>query len=178
MGRTTDQRNPDAPPSPEVLRAEADGVKIGRVDYGHSLREDGTVGTTTQLAVALLVAASASAPAGGSSIYPDCFDALVSARIVKQTPTVVPDTGKDTIVMEWPWIVELDVRRVVEGAARTGLLKVLTMQHTYYKTPAGGTEWWLRRNELRGFNAFHLEANSHLPPRERRRPDPALHPSS
>jgi hypothetical protein len=82
----------------------------------------------------------------------DCFDVLVSARVAKQTPTAIPNCGADCIVMQWPWFVELDVDRVLEGVAPTGRVKVLTVQHTDIRTDKT-FRWWLRRNTLGGFNA-------------------------
>lgn len=83
---------------------------------------------------------------------PDCYDAVVLAKIARQTPTVVPDCGEDCIVMRWPWIVDLDVMRVVDGTAPTGRVTVLTIQHTYYRDDGRALQWQLRRNALGVFN--------------------------
>lgn len=80
-----------------------------------------------------------------------CYDAEISARIVSQTPTVMPDCA-DCIVTSWPWIVDLDVRRVHSGEVRRGRLSVLTVQSTYLRRDIGTVRWKLRRNTQGGFN--------------------------
>ena len=115
------------------------------------------------MVLAMLVATGASAQARNPSTSPDCFDALISARIVKQTPTIIPGCGQDCIVMEWPWIVEFEVHRVVRGVAPMGRLKVLTMQHTYRRADTDARLWWLRRNAQGGFNALWLGPHPDLP---------------
>ncbi|MFN4295878.1 MAG: hypothetical protein ACK4FB_03485 [Brevundimonas sp.] len=80
-----------------------------------------------------------------------CYDAEVSARIVSQTPTVAPACA-DCVIMRWPWIVDLDVRRVHAGEVRRGPLTVLTVQHTDFRRDLGGVRWTLRRNTEGGFN--------------------------
>lgn len=83
----------------------------------------------------------------------ECYDAEVSARIVSQTPTVIPDCD-DCIIMRWPWIVDLDVRRVHSGEVRRGRLTVLTVQHTDFRPDLGVVRWKLRRNTQGGFNVM------------------------
>ena len=112
------------------------------------------------IAITILVASGASATAEDLS-KPECFDAQVLARIIKQTPTAFPDCGKDCIVMSWPWIDELDVERVIRGSAPTGRLKVLVVQHTRYRDDLGSRRWWLRRNDLGGFNLLRLGEGEH-----------------
>lgn len=100
--------------------------------------------------------------AGGFSIAragepvdaPACFDAEVSAHIIRQTP--IPDCGVDCIVMSWPWILQLDVEEVVRGSAPTGRLMVLAVQHTYLRTDMGGRLLLLRRNSRKGFNLLRV----------------------
>lgn len=82
----------------------------------------------------------------------ECYDAEVAARIISQTPTVFPDCGDDCIVISWPWIVDLDVRRVHSGDARRGRLTVLAVLHTDYRRDLGSRRWKLRRNDMGGFN--------------------------
>jgi hypothetical protein len=91
---------------------------------------------------------------------PNCFDALVSARIVKQTPTPIPDCGKNCFVMRWPWIDEIDVTDTLDGIAPRGHMRVLTIQHTDYRPMT--FEWALRRNSLGGFNAQLASDDSKL----------------
>ena len=81
----------------------------------------------------------------------ECYDAEVSARIVSQTPTVMQDCN-DCIIMRWPWIVDLDVRRVYSGELRRGRLTVLTVQHTDFRRDLSAVRWKLRHNSQGGFN--------------------------
>ena len=103
------------------------------------------------------------AHAGSTATDPDCFDALVYASIVRQTPTVFPDCGDDCIVMSWPWVVELDVERVIRGKVPSISLTVITVQHTSYRTDLGARRWWLRRNSLGAFNVLRLDDKARLP---------------
>ena len=88
----------------------------------------------------------------------DCFDAEVTATIVRQTPTDYHGCGDDCIVMSWPWFVELNVERIHQGRAAKGTLTVLTVQHTYYRTDLGARRWLLRRNTLGSFNVVRSNA--------------------
>lgn len=90
----------------------------------------------------------------GAATEAECFDAEVSATIVRQTPTVMPECD-DCIIMRWPWIVDLRVRRVHSGQVPRGPLVVLTLQHTDYRTDLGARRWLLRRNTLGSFNVVH-----------------------
>jgi len=109
--------------------------------------------------------------AGGASLLvmlgkelppePDCVDALVTAQAIEQTPTAYPDCG-DCFVLTWPWIVELDVNRVLKGQAPTGRVTVLTFQHMEEPTDRD-TRWGLRRNSLGVFNEVHLAPGAVLP---------------
>ena len=89
--------------------------------------------------------ADASAPVDLES----CHDAVVVASIVKQTPSIAPEC--DCIIMRWPWFLQLDVARVVEGQAKRGHQTVLSVQHTYF-VDRGTTKLRLRRNTSGGFN--------------------------
>jgi len=107
--------------------------------------------TATAMAALLSYAAIASE----SEETAQCYDAVVSARIVRQTPSVMPDCD-GCWMMVWPWFLELDVRRVEEGQASRGLQLTLALQHTYFRTDLGIQRWWLRRNSLGGFNVLRL----------------------
>ena len=100
-----------------------------------------------------MVVHAARSPATEPAAEPSCFDVLISARIIRQTPTNVPDCD-DCIVMSWPWIVDLDVEHMMSGRVPSGALTVLTLQHTYFRTDLGARRWWLRRNQLGGFNVL------------------------
>lgn len=84
-----------------------------------------------------------------------CYDAEVSARILSQTPTVAPDCD-DCILMRWPWIIDLDVRRVHSGGVGRGRLTVLAVQHTAIRRDPGSVRVRLRRNAEGGFNLVGL----------------------
>lgn len=89
-----------------------------------------------------------------------CFDAVVSARIVRQVPSVVPEPGEgDYIIMSWPYFIDLDVLRVLEGDAPIGRSTMLSVQHTYWRRGLGTRKWWLRRNKLGGFNILRNDDN-------------------
>jgi hypothetical protein len=120
--------------------------------------------THAWLALGAALVGPMAAHARAVAAEPNCFDALVSATILRQTPTVLPDCGNDCIVMSWPWILDLDVERVLEGRAPSGPLTVLTVQHTDFRDDLGARRWWLRRNTLGGFNVLRFEAEA-KPPR-------------
>lgn len=117
------------------------------------MRSNPTLSRAGQKLVFLSALAAASAWSATSAIAQDaeCYDAEVSARIVSQTPTVMPGCN-DCIIMRWPWIVDLDVRRVHSGEVRRGRLTVLTVQHTDFRSDLGAVRWKLRRNTHGGFN--------------------------
>lgn len=104
--------------------------------------------------IALLGAAVA--PIAATAQEPDCFDAVISAKVVRQIPTPIPDCGDDCIVMQWPWIIDLDARRVHQGDLKRGPVAVLAVQHNRYQEGAT-VRLWLRRNSLGVFNAYRSE---------------------
>lgn len=103
---------------------------------------------------ALCILASTPGYAAATGDEPECFDAQVYASITKQTPTVIPDCGPDCIIMRWPWILDLDVKRVLKGDVMSSHITVLTVQHTYYRSDLGARRWALRRNSLQTFNVL------------------------
>jgi hypothetical protein len=117
----------------------------------------------TSIAIGALVIGfglAGSAKAQGKPAAPECFDALVIASAIRQTPTRTPDCGGDCLVMRWPWILQLDVERVLRGTAPVGPVTVLSVQHTYWKVDHGGLPWRLRRNAYGGFNALTYGAKT------------------
>lgn len=102
--------------------------------------------------VGLAVAITASGFSSAIAQDVDCYDAEVSARIISQTPTVIPDCGDDCIVFSWPWILDLDIRHVHFGDLRRGRLTVIAVLHTDFRSDLGSRRWKLRRNDLGGFN--------------------------
>lgn len=98
---------------------------------------------------------SRSANAQDGTAAPECYDALVLASAIRQTPTRIPDCGPDCIFMRWPWILKLDVEKVLQGSAALGPVTVLSIQHSYWKDDRDGLPWRLRRNKYGGFNSLH-----------------------
>jgi hypothetical protein len=94
---------------------------------------------------------AAPARSDDAGLVPDCVDAEILGSVKRQTPVDV-GASVDFIVTRWPWIVDMDVDRVLKGRAPPGRLRVQTFQHTYYTT--GPHRWWLRRNTLGGFNMY------------------------
>ena len=103
-----------------------------------------------RLGMAMAAVAASSTAAAEDPI--ECFDALVSAKILRQTPSAFPNCGDDCIIISWPWFMEIDVKRVIEGRAPKGRQLILTVQHTSFRKDPGTRRWWLRRNSLGGFN--------------------------
>jgi hypothetical protein len=113
------------------------------------------------LIAAGLIGFSASGRASNSTEV-ECFDAEVSATILRQIPTVIPECD-DCIIMRWPWFVDLRVRRVHEGLGTRSDITVLTVQHAYYRTDLGARRWLLRHNTLGGFNVVVPPEKGSLP---------------
>lgn len=110
-----------------------------------------------------MFALSNAAHAQGSGSTEVCFDALVSAHIVRQVPSAVPHLdGDDVIIMSWPYFIDLNIVRVLEGEAPIGRSTMLSVQHTYWRKGLGTRKWWLRRNQLGGFNILRKEDNDQL----------------
>lgn len=94
---------------------------------------------------------TASSAAAREPTDADCFDAKVVATLVSQTPTAAPECD-DCIVMSWPWFLDYQLEKVLNGSAPLGLLTVLSIQHSDYRDDPGAQTVFLRRNDLGGFN--------------------------
>lgn len=104
---------------------------------------------------AIVSAITALATAGGTTVdETECYDLNVRARPIEQVPSEVPDCA-DCFIMRWPWFLDLRVERVLDGPGQRGVLRVLSVQHTWL-IPRTGT-WPLRRNTLGGFNVISGE---------------------
>jgi len=57
--------------------------------------------------------------------------------------------------MSWPWFVDLQVRRVIDGVVPSKMVSVLTVQHTYRVSRQG--TWLLRKNTAGGYNVVMPE---------------------
>jgi hypothetical protein len=101
------------------------------------------------LCIGLLLCVPTIAMADAADSESHCYDAIVVARPVEQIPSEIPDCG-DCIVMEWPWFLDLQVKRVVAGHVEGKLIRVLAVQHSWliprYR------KWRLRKNSLGSFN--------------------------
>lgn len=118
------------------------------------MRRSTTIATI--LSAMIIAEIPAAAAQDGVATTDDCYDALVTARIVRQIPSAFPDCGKDCITISWPWFVDLDVGRVLDGALTARKLSVLTVQHTSFRAGLRTRRWLLRRNRLGGYNARFL----------------------
>ena len=110
----------------------------------------------------LLMAAVSSPACAETQEIPDCYDAVVFAKIIQQTPSVFSDSNDGSIVMVWPWFLKLEVRRTVSGAVPIGPLTVQSMQHTSFRKNLGSRRWWLRRNSLGSFNLLRFAESEGL----------------
>jgi hypothetical protein len=79
----------------------------------------------------------------------DCYDRIVTATIAEQVPSVVPETDDGSIILRWPWFVDLAVERADHRRRR---LSVISVQHTYFVADRPA-RWLLRRNTMGGYNA-------------------------
>jgi hypothetical protein len=107
------------------------------------------------IALAFAGCLTAATPLAAQTSSPDCYDVIVSAVVLHQQPTIMEECD-DCIIMSWPWFLDLDVRRVVEGRASRGPMTVLAVLHTGYRRDLGPRRWWLRRNTLGGFNLLRF----------------------
>lgn len=114
------------------------------------------------VATAFCVSIAVNVCAAQTEADDECYDAIVLARIVRQTPSTYGDCGPDCIIMSWPWFMQLDVKKVIEGEVRKGRMLALTVQHTYYRRDLGAIRWWLRRNSLGGFNVLRTSEEEGL----------------
>lgn len=87
-------------------------------------------------------------PASGTPSS-DCYDLKINARIVEQIPSEAPECD-DCIITRWPWFLDFEVKRIVEGEWKDKRLTALSVQHTYLKSRYG--TWLLRKNDLGGYN--------------------------
>ena len=127
---------------------------------------------TPILFAAAVAAAGAGATPAPPAEPPPCYDAVVRAMLVRQTPTVMPDCGPDCITVAWPYIHRIDVLEILRGKAPLGPMTALSIQHTYFVAHAEGNRLWLRRNAVGGYNLLRVGASDH-PPRCSRDTPPA-----
>ncbi|MEG3086764.1 hypothetical protein [Sphingomonas sp. PB4P5] len=104
-------------------------------------------------AALVMVAPASSTPSA------DCYDVKINARIVEQIPSEAP-VCDDCIIMRWPWFLDFQVKRTIEGDWRGKALTALSVQHTYLQSRYG--IWLLRKNNLGGYNI--LISDDHMKP--------------
>ena len=80
-----------------------------------------------------------------------CYDLKVRAKPVAQVPTVYPKSDDpNVIVMSWPWFVDLEISRVLDGEFEASTLTALAVLHTYYISDS--RTWYLRENTAGTYN--------------------------
>lgn len=144
------------------------GADVGngwKADIGKRSLFGMTLASYASAIAAILMIAGTPVGAAASGDEPECFDAQVHASILRQTPTIIPDSspecGPNCIIMSWPWILELDVKRVLDGHVSSNPITVLRVQHAYQ--PYGESRWWLRRNSLGAYNVLRGDDVAPLP---------------
>ncbi len=94
---------------------------------------------------------TACVPTVASASDVECYDAKVRAKPFAQVPTVFPQSDDPSvIIMSWPWFVDLDVHRVLEGDVAKGRLETLAVLHTGYVRKT--MTFYLRRNSAGTYN--------------------------
>ena len=107
---------------------------------------------------------------------PDCYDLKVRAKPVGQFPTPFPN-DPNYIVISWPWFVDLEVSRVIDGRLDDSKISALAILHSGYVDKP--RTWLLRENTLGKYNILRLAE----PGKSKRcvqgvdRPEPYLRPS-
>jgi len=113
------------------------------------------------LGTALFAAPSSAIANDDTSASQNCFDVEVYATVTQEIPSEIPDLGDGSIVMEWPWFLDLQVERVLYGGIGRGKVSVLAIQHTYFSPRY--KLWWLKRNSAGGFNVqSHDDGDRHI----------------
>jgi hypothetical protein len=103
------------------------------------------------IGASVLLSVSASAPAEDGEASSPCYDVRISARAVEQIPSLIPESDDPNVIaMSWPWFLELEIVRVLDGQLTEPRVTVLSVQHTYFVSEK--RTWLLRRNTLGGFN--------------------------
>jgi hypothetical protein len=88
------------------------------------------------------------------------YDAKVRAKADAQVATPFP-SDPDYIVISWPWFLDLNVTRVLEGDVPQKKITVLAVLHTAYISKT--RTWLLRRNTLGTFNVLRIAEPESIP---------------
>ena len=93
----------------------------------------------------------------------ECFDVLVLAKVAGQVPSDTAQSDDGYIIMSWPYFIDLNIDRVIEGQIEARTITALSVQHTYWRSDLGARKWWLRRNTVSGYNILRIEDGAKLP---------------
>jgi hypothetical protein len=106
----------------------------------------------------------------------DCYDLKVRAKPIGQFPTPIPNDPRH-IVISWPWFVDLEVKRVIDGRFNDPRISALAVLHSSYGDNT--RTWLLRDNTLGEYNILRLAEpdKSHRCPQNVDRPEPYIRPS-
>ena len=102
------------------------------------------------LASALLAGCATTPPSVSQT---DCYDLKVRAKPVGQFYTPFPD-DPNYIVLSWPWFVDLEVTRVIDGQLDDPKISALAVLHSAYGSET--RTWLLREHTLGGYNILRL----------------------
>ena len=111
----------------------------------------------SSLCACLIAGCATAAETTPRSSAEECFDALVLGEIVGQVPSDFPNPGDGSIIMSWPYFIDLKIKRVVEGQIEAKGITALSVQHTYWRGDLGTKKWWLRRNTEGSYNILRVE---------------------
>lgn len=106
----------------------------------------------------------------------DCYDLKVQAKPIGQFPTPFP-RDPNYIVISWPWFVDLEVTRVIDGQFNESKISALAVLHSGYVESS--RTWLLRENTLGEYNILRLvePQQSERCAQNVARPEPYLRPS-
>ena len=125
------------------------------------------------LAIAALSGCATTSPSVSET---DCYDLKVRAKPIGQFPTPFPN-DPNYIVISWPWFVDLEVSRVINGSLSDPKIPALAVLHSGYVDKS--RTWLLRENTLGEYNILRLAE----PGKAKRcsqgvdRPEPYMRPS-
>jgi hypothetical protein len=120
-----------------------------------------------------LMGCATTAPTTGET---DCYDLKLRAKPIAQIPTPFPN-DLEYIVISWPWFVDLEVTRVIDGEVREREISALAVLHSAYVDKT--RTWLLRKHKLGGYNILRLAEPSQAKrcAQGEARPEPYLRPS-
>lgn len=91
---------------------------------------------------------------------PPCYDLKVRAKVVNVLPTLIPPEEEGVIVISWPWFVDMEVTRVLEGEGSKGVIPVLAVLHSGLGTKK--STYYLRSNAVGSYNLIRTADESAL----------------